>query len=248
MGGDKLLMPNMILVGEDDKLKNIKNVIDETVRIPAASTTDSSEEQSNHEEKDAEANNETSANSNGKETKEETVTTQIQAPPLMDAETEQILGNDSEASLERNGSTESQNENSHHQQQHTTSDDTIKSDGTNGNWENIENLLSTPVPELVEVNSYEENVNGAFTSPQPGQKVHSESVFLRLSNRIKVNSFLLSFFSSLDPNLIQSSCFFRLPFLGLGAKHVPVWSISGRAESPLQEASGRIAISIRAKP
>lgn len=176
MGGDKLLMPNMILTSEDDKLKNNKNTVVETVK-----PVDSSEEQS--QGKDV-TSNETIDNSSRKEV-EEQVTTQIQAPPL-DGEVELNIVTDQADSSERKDSTES-NENK--EQTHSTNDETIgtKADGINGSWENIENLLSTPMPEITEVNSYEENVNGALTSHQPGQKVHSESVFLRLSNRIKVS-------------------------------------------------------------
>lgn len=173
MGGDKLLMPNMILTNEDDKLTNKKNSIDEPVK-----SADMTVEQS--PDNDATVN-ETIPNPLRKET-DEKVSTQIQAPPLND-EVEQIITVEPIDSLERKDSTESN-------EQLSTNDEMIgiKSDGISGNWENIENLLSTPVPEMAEVNSYEENVNGALTSHQPGQKVHSESVFLRLSNRIKVNT------------------------------------------------------------
>lgn len=185
MGGDKLLMPNMILTNEDDKLKNNVKAVVEPVK-----TVDSSEEQS--QEKDV-LTNETIFDSSRKEI-EETVTTQIQAPPV-DGELEQLIVNEPADSSERKDSTEL-NEN----QQHSTNDETIsiKADGINGNWDNIEILLSTPIPEMTEVNSYEENVNGALTSHQPGQKVHSESVFLRLSNRIKVK--ILFYYSGCDIN------------------------------------------------
>ncbi|XP_037031118.1 uncharacterized protein LOC119070751 isoform X2 [Bradysia coprophila] len=175
MGGDKLLMPNMILSNEDDKLKNSKNVNIETVK-----PVDSSTEQS--QERDVLVAD-TIADSSRKET-EEAVATQIQAPPL-DVEAEQIIATDPVDSSERKYVTDL-NEN-REQQQQSTHDEAVnvKTDGMNGSWENIDNLLSTPVPEIAEVHAYEENVNGALTSHQPGQKVHSESVFLRLSNRIK---------------------------------------------------------------
>lgn len=176
MGGDKLLMPNMILPNEDDKLKN-NNKIVETIK-----SEDSSDEQS--QEKDVE---ETTADASRREI-EDTVTTQIQAPPLGEGDLEQIITSEPTDSLERKESTEV---NDNKEQQHSTSEETAsdKADTIHGNWENMEILLSTPVPEMTEVNSFEENVNGALTSHQPGQKVHSESVFLRLSNRIKVIEF-----------------------------------------------------------
>lgn len=247
MGGDQLLMPNMILTNEDDKLINNKNTIVESTK-----TADSSDEQS--QEKDA-VTDENIASPSRKEI-EETVTTQIQAPPL-DGELEQIMVVESTESLEGKDVMEL-HENK--DQQHSTNDETIgKADGMNANWENIEHLLSTPIPEMTEVNSYEENVNGALTSHQPGQKVHSESVFLRLSNRIKVNIYSLlhrfkisiqSNFSSHNLLLLPQikSLNFQFSIAGLRAKHVSIRSISGRAEPSLQKASGRTSISIRSQP
>lgn len=57
---------------------------------------------------------------------------------------------------------------------------------TNGNWDVMEDPIDvTPPTKVIDLNGGSDD---ASAPPQLGQKLHSESVFLRLSNRVKVSA------------------------------------------------------------
>ncbi|KAJ6650073.1 SUN domain-containing ossification factor [Pseudolycoriella hygida] len=167
MGVDKLLTPSIVQTNENDELENKENVFVET-----AKAFDPLEEQLREQHS---SRNDTAGNRKT----EETISTQIQAPSI-DLELVESNTNTPADSSERKESMEL-NENKIQTPSPINDTNDFKLDVINGSWENIENILSTPVPEMAEA---EDNVNGALNH-QTGQKVHSESVFLRLSNRIK---------------------------------------------------------------
>lgn len=116
----------------------------------------------------------------------------------------------------------------------TTSDDiqgsgmvtsTTETNIVNNNWETIEDTLDATTPsKTIDSNGGNDDV---VSPPQFGQKLHSESVFLRLSNRVKVSSRIVHVFCRKS----QLKFFFAISFpfffcAGIGTEYVTVWSIS----------------------
>lgn len=109
---------------------------------------------------------------------------------------------------------------------------TTDPNAVNNSWEPVDDGLDVTTPSKpIDMNGGNDD---AVNQPQFGQKLHSESVFLRLSNRVKVSSEMPSLFRTFQQ---------IVPILIAGSRteYVIVRSVSGGAQSAIQASSGRVA-------